>query len=71
MPEVEVAVVQGAEQAVAFVELQESVDEPPVFIVEGLAVKVTVGFGSGLETGFTIIVAVEVALPPAPVQVIE
>jgi hypothetical protein len=51
---------------VALVELQVSVDVPPLAIVVGLAVSVAVGTGAML----TVAVA-GVLVPPAPVQVNE
>ncbi len=53
-----------AVQAVAFVEVQASVELPPLATVLGLAVKLTVGVGDVTET-----VADCAALPPAPTQV--
>ena len=53
-----------AVQEVALVELQVSVEVPPLAIVVGLAVSVAVGLGA------TVTVAVAAVLvPPAPVQV--
>jgi len=55
-----------AVQDAAFVELQVSVEAPPLAMEVGLAVSVTVG------AGITVTVAVATLLvPPAPVQVIE
>jgi len=54
---------QGALQAVALVELQLSVDVPPLGTLVGLAVSVTVGAGT------TVTVALAFPVPPAPVQV--
>ncbi len=55
-----------AVQDAAFVELQVSVEVPPLAMEVGLAVSVTVG------AGITVTVAVATLLvPPAPVQVIE
>jgi hypothetical protein len=53
-----------AVHAVAFVELQLSVEVPPLLTVLGVAVKVTVGAAAE-----TVTVADCVALPPAPVHV--
>lgn len=53
-----------AEHEVAFVEVQAIVEVPPLAIVLGLAVRLTVGAGVVTET-----VADCAALPPAPVQV--
>jgi hypothetical protein len=55
-----------AVQEVALVELQVNVDVPPLTIVVGFAVSVTVGLGA-------IVTVADVALlvPPVPVQVNE
>jgi hypothetical protein len=53
-----------AVQAVALVDVHESVDAAPLFTVLGLAEKLTVGAGVLTET-----VVDCVALPPVPVQV--
>ena len=57
---------QGPEavQAVAWVAVQVNVELPPLAIVLGVALKLTIGAGEVTET-----VADCVALPPAPVQV--
>ena len=55
-----------AVQEVALVELQVSVEDPPLAIVVGLAVSVAVGLGAIV----TVAVAA-VLVPPAPVQVNE
>ena len=52
-----------AMQLLACVEAHVSVELPPLLIVDGLAVRVTVG------TGTTVTVADALALPPAPLQV--
>ena len=48
------------------VELQVSVEVPPLATLVGFAVKLTVGAGSRV----TVVVAVEL-LPPSPVQITE
>ena len=53
-------------QLVALVDDQLSVDAPPLLTLEGLAVRLTVGFGGGAET---LTVTDWVALPPDPLQV--
>ena len=55
-----------AEQAVALVDDQDSVELLPLAIVLGLADKATVGAGEVTDTVF-----VCVTLPPVPVQVSE
>lgn len=55
-----------AAQLVAFVELQLSVEELPLVTDVGLAVRVTVGAGTG---AVTVTETVLLAVPPAPVQV--
>jgi hypothetical protein len=58
-----------AVQDVALVELQVSVDDPPLAMVGGLAIRVAVGTGLA---GVTVTVAPVAALvPPEPVQVSE
>jgi hypothetical protein len=57
-----------AAQAVALVLDQLKFEVPPLATVLGLALTVTVGAGVGAVTDT---VAVCVALPPAPVHVIE
>jgi hypothetical protein len=52
-----------AAQLVALVELQTSVEEPPLGMVAGVAVNVTVGAGT------TVTITVSLALPPVPVHV--
>lgn len=54
-----------AVQAVAFVDVQESVELEPLAMVLGAAVRVTVGAGFAL----TVTVADWAAVPPVPVQV--
>lgn len=54
-----------AVQAVAFVDVQESVELEPLAMVLGAAVRVTVGAGFAL----TVTVADCAAVPPVPVQV--
>ncbi len=53
-----------ATQEVALVEVQDSIEVPPLVVVLGLALKVTVGAGE-----VTVTVADCAALPPGPVQV--
>ena len=53
-----------AVQDVALLEFQVSVDEPPLAMLAGLAVSVTVGCGT------TVTVPVPLALPPVPEQLI-
>jgi hypothetical protein len=53
-----------AAQEVALVEDQVSVDEPPLAMLVGLALKLTLGVGADTET-----VTDCAAVPPAPVQV--
>jgi hypothetical protein len=54
-----------ATQVVAFVELHVSMDDPPLAIAVGLAVKVTVGAG---VLPATVTATVVFAVPPAPGQ---
>ena len=65
-----------AAQDVAFVDVQLSVDAPPLATEVGLPVSVTVGFGGGGGgggggTAATVTAAVALLVPPAPVQVRE
>ena len=53
-----------AVQLVALVELQVNVEVPPLAILVGFAVSVTIGGG-----GVTVTVAEAPVLPPGPVQV--
>jgi hypothetical protein len=55
-----------AVQPIAFVELHVNVDEPPLAIVVGFAVSVTVGAGGGVPA---VTVTDRLVSPPAPVQV--
>lgn len=52
----------------AFVVVQVSNDEEPIFIVEGDAASVQAGAGGG-GVGVTVMVVAHVAEPPAPVTV--
>ena len=66
-PLVAVLEVQEAEQEVALVEDQVSVEELPKIMEEGEAVRLTVGAAGTV----TVTVVCCVALPPGPVQVME
>jgi hypothetical protein len=57
-----------AVQDVALVELQVNVEDPPLVVVVGLAVRMAVG--TGLVVTVTV-AAAGVLVPPAPVQVNE
>jgi len=56
---------------VAFVEVQVSVEDPPLTTDARLAVSDTVGVGGGSGVSTTVTVTVALALPPRPVQVRE
>ena len=56
------------ETEVAFVVVQESVEEDPVWIAVGLATSVQVGEPGG-GGGLTVIGAVQITVPPGPVAV--
>jgi hypothetical protein len=60
-----------AEQVVAFIDDQVSVDAPPLATDVGFAVSNTVGTGGGGGEPDTVTIAEAVALPPEPVQVRE
>lgn len=60
-----------AVQAVAFVENQVRVEEPPLVNVVGFAESDTVGTGGGGGEPDTVIATDAVALPPDPAQVME
>jgi hypothetical protein len=60
-----------AVHAVALVDDQLSVDEPPLVTVVGLALSVTVGAGVGGGVALTVTDTVWVTDPPPPVQVSE
>ena len=71
-PNVSVALKPVPTHFVAFVLVQESVDELPDLILFGLAVKVSVGLTGVVGGGVAVTVTVAVSLtePPEPVQVI-
>ena len=71
LPEMSVAVPFFSVQAVAFVELHERMDEPPMVMVVGFAESEAVGMGVTTGTEFTVTVTVFSAVPPRPVQVAE
>lgn len=60
-----------AEQEVASVDDQVSVEDPPLATDVGFAASDTVGTGGGGGEPETVTVAEALALPPAPVQVRE
>ena len=57
------------ETDVAFVEVQERVEESPVVIEEGFADKVQVGAGGGGGVVVTVTVVSQTTVPPEPVAV--
>jgi hypothetical protein len=63
--------VPEAEQEVAFVEDQVSVEDPPLVTDVGFAASDTVGTGGGGGAPATVTVAVALALPLDPEQVRE
>ena len=58
-----------AAQDVALVELQRSVEDPPLGMLVGFAVNVAVGTGLAVIT--VTVAAAAVLVPPGPVQVNE
>jgi len=73
LPEIALAPDQApaAEQEVAFVADQMSVEDPPLATDAGFADSDTVGTGGGGGVPDTVTVADALALPPEPVQVRE
>lgn len=73
VPDVDFAPDQPPEavHVVAFVEVQVSVDDPPLVTVAGFAANETVGTDGGGMEPETVIPTDSVALPPTPAHVKE